>query len=122
MMLESGKLAAIYASAEPLPYSEWIVTIRKSLAYSVAIRSKCGISFLQGPHQVPQKFRIVECRGSIDEVIDQRLQIKVRTMADALNDTSLNVESIPYDIDFSTDDMNGDDVQAVIDYFFGDEK
>ena len=41
-------------------------------------------------------------------------------MADALNDTSLNVEAIPYDIDFSVDDMNGDDIQAVLDYFFGD--
>lgn len=42
-------------------------------------------------------------------------------MAEALNDTSLNVEAIPYDIDFSTDDMNSDDVQAAISYFFGDE-
>lgn len=54
-------------------------------------------------------------------MIDQRLKIKVNTMADALNDTSLNVEAIPYDIDFSTDDMTGDDVKAVIDYFFGDD-
>ncbi len=64
---------------------------------------------------------IVECRDTIDEVIDMRLSLKVRTMADALNDTSLNVEAIPYDIDFSTDEMNSDDVQAAIDYFFGDE-
>ncbi len=64
---------------------------------------------------------IVECRGTIDEVIDQRLKLKVSTMAAALNDTSLNVESIPYDIDFSIEDMNGDDIQAVIDYFFGDD-
>lgn len=56
----------------------------------------------------------------IDEVVNQRLTIKVATMADALNDTSLNVEAIPYDIDFSVDDMNGDDIQAVLDYFFGD--
>lgn len=64
---------------------------------------------------------IVECRGTIDEVIDMRLTLKVKTMAEALNDTSLNVEAIPYDIDFSTDDMNSDDVQAAISYFFGDE-
>lgn len=64
---------------------------------------------------------IVECRGTIDEVIDMRLSLKVKTMAEALNDTSLNVEAIPYDIDFSTDDMNSDDVQAAISYFFGDE-
>lgn len=64
---------------------------------------------------------IVECRGTIDEVIDMRLSMKVKTMAEALNDTSLNVEAIPYDIDFSLDDMNSDDVQAAISYFFGDE-
>jgi hypothetical protein len=50
-----------------------------------------------------------------------RLSLKVKTMAEALNDTSLNVEAIPYDIDFSTDDMNSDDVQAAINYFFGDD-
>ena len=65
---------------------------------------------------------IVECRGTIDEVIDQRLKLKVDTMAAALNDTSLNVEAIPYDIDFSSeDDINNDDIRAVIDSFFGDE-
>lgn len=63
---------------------------------------------------------ILECRGTIDEVIDQRLKLKINTMAAALNDTSLNVESIPYDIDFSSDDMDNDDIQAVIKYFFGD--
>lgn len=64
---------------------------------------------------------IVECRGTIDEVIDQRLKMKVSTMAAALNDTSLNVESIPYDIDFSVDEMNNEDIQAVMDFFFGDD-
>ena len=63
---------------------------------------------------------IVECRGTIDEVINQRLTIKVNTMADALNDPSLNVEAIPYDIDFSVEEMNGDDIKAVIRHFFGD--
>ena len=71
------------------------------------------------PDEAPT-IEIVECRGTIDEVVNQRLTIKVATMADALNDTSLNVEAIPYDIDFSVDDMNGDDIQAVLDYFFGD--
>ena len=64
---------------------------------------------------------ILECRGTIDEVIDQRLRVKVETMAAALNDTSLNVEAIPYDIDFSDDDLTSEDVKAVIDYFFGDD-
>lgn len=62
---------------------------------------------------------IVECRNSIDEVINQRLAVKVQTMAEALNDTSLNVEAIPYDMDFPVDDINSDDIKAVIKYFFG---
>ena len=30
------------------------------------------------------------------------------------------VEAIPYDIDFSVEEMNGDDIKAVIRHFFGD--
>ncbi len=63
---------------------------------------------------------ILECRGTIDEVVDRRLGNKVRTMADALNDTSLNVDAIPYDTDFSTDEMDEDDIRAVLDFFFKD--
>ena len=63
---------------------------------------------------------IIECKNTIDQVVDQRLKMKVSTMANALNDTSLNVEALPYDIDFATEDMNRDDVQAVIDFFFKD--
>lgn len=108
------------------------ISLHKACHYAIYVdRSFNAAHYLQSEDRIHRLgiteeeapiIEIVECRESIDEVIDQRLQIKVRTMADALNDTSLNVESIPYDIDFSTDDMNGDDVQAVIDYFFGDEK
>lgn len=72
------------------------------------------------PNEAPT-IEIVECKNSIDEIIDQRLTMKVTTMAKALNDTSLNVEAIPYDIEFTNDDMNSDDIQAVINYFFGDD-
>jgi len=72
------------------------------------------------PDEAPT-IEIVECKNSIDEIIDQRLSLKVSTMARALNDTSLNVETIPYDIEFTSDDMNSDDIQAVIKYFFGDD-
>lgn len=108
------------------------ISLHKACHYAIYVdRSFNAAHYLQSEDRIHRLgitedevpiIEIVECRGSIDEVIDQRLQIKVRTMADALNDTSLNVEAIPYDIDFSTDDMNGDDVQAVIDYFFGDDK
>lgn len=108
------------------------ISLHKACHYAIYVdRSFNAAHYLQSEDRIHRLgitedeapiIEIVECRGSIDEVIDQRLQIKVRTMADALNDASLNVESIPYDIDFSTDDINGDDVQAVIAYFFGDEQ
>ena len=71
--------------------------------------------------EVAPTIEILECRGTIDEVIDLRLNMKVQTMAAALNDSSLNVEAIPYDIDFSDDEINSEDIKAVIDYFFGDD-
>ena len=77
---------------------------------------RLGITVEEAP-----TIEIIECRGTIDEVINQRLMIKVRTMADALNDSSLNVEAIPYDIDFSVDDLNAEDIRAVIEHFFGDD-
>ncbi len=107
------------------------ISLHKACHYAIYVdRSFNAAHYLQSEDRIhrlglkPDEspiIEIVECRNTIDEVIDQRLKIKVNTMADALNDTSLNVEAIPYDIDFSTDDMTGDDVKAVIDYFFGDD-
>lgn len=107
------------------------ISLHKACHYAIYVdRSFNAAHYLQSEDRIhrlgltPEEapiIEIVECRGTIDEVIDQRLKLKVKTMADALNDTSLNVESIPYDIDFSTEDMTGDDTQAVIDYFFGDD-
>lgn len=71
--------------------------------------------------EVAPTIEILECRGTIDEVIDLRLNLKVQTMATALNDSSLNVEAIPYDIDYSDDEISSEDIKAVIDYFFGDD-
>ena len=107
------------------------ISLHKACQYAIYVdRSFNAAHYLQSedrihrlglaPDQSPI-VEIVECRGTIDEVIDQRLKQKVNTMAVALNDTSLNVESIPYDIDFSIDEMNSDDVKAVIEYFFGDD-
>ena len=107
------------------------ISLHKACHYAIYVdRSFNAAHYLQSEDRIhrlglaPDEspiIEIVECRNTIDEVIDQRLKVKVNTMADALNDTSLNVEAIPYDIDFSSDDMNGDDVQAVIDFFFGDD-
>ena len=104
------------------------ISLHKACHYAIYVdRSFNAAHYLQSedrihrlgltPDEAPT-IEIVECRGTIDEVIDQRLKLKIKTMANALNDTSLNVESIPYDTDFSPDDMTDDDIKAVIDYFF----
>ena len=107
------------------------ISLHKACHYAIYVdRSFNAAHYLQSEDRIhrlgltPEEapiIEIVECRDTIDEVIDQRLKLKVKTMADALNDTSLNVEAIPYDIDFYTEDMTRADIQAVIDYFFGDD-
>ena len=65
---------------------------------------------------------ILECKDSIDEVISQRLTAKVDQMSIALNDPSLTVDAIPYDFECDeNEDINSDDVKALIEYFFGGE-
>lgn len=62
---------------------------------------------------------ILECIGTIDQVIRDRLNLKINTMANALNDPSLKVDAIPYDVDFNPeDDVTSEDVDAIIKYFF----
>jgi SNF2 family DNA or RNA helicase len=62
---------------------------------------------------------IVECENTIDQVIRQRLELKVNTMANALNDPSLDVGTVRYDVEFESedDDITGDDVSAISKYF-----
>lgn len=65
----------------------------------------------------------VECENSIDQVVRERLAYKVRTMADALNDSSLKVDPNGFEYDQEdTDDneLNMDDAKAIIAYFFND--
>lgn len=68
----------------------------------------------------------VECEDSIDQVVRERLTLKVAIMASALNDSSLKVEPDIYeedeedesDMDNIANDLSVDDARAVIDYFF----
>lgn len=63
----------------------------------------------------------VECVDSIDQVVRSRLELKVRTMAQALEDPSLNVEISSVDYDEEAEDYDSlttDDAKAVIEYFF----
>lgn len=63
----------------------------------------------------------VECKDSVDQVVRNRLELKVRTMAQALEDPYLSVEisSVDYDEEVEDyDSLTADDAKAVIDYFF----
>lgn len=72
------------------------------------------------PDAKPQ-VEFVECEDSIDQVVRNRLELKVRTMAQALEDPSLNVEISSVDYDEEAEDYDSltvDDAKAVLDYFF----
>lgn len=67
----------------------------------------------------------VECENSIDQVVRERLTLKVSTMASALNDVSLRVDPNVFeydddetDIDDISNSLSVDDAKAVLDYFF----
>ncbi len=63
----------------------------------------------------------VECEDSVDQVVRSRLEFKVRTMAQALEDPSLSVEISSVDYDEEAEDydsLTADDAKAVIEYFF----
>ena len=63
---------------------------------------------------------ILECRSTIDEIVRQRLGVKVDRMSTVLNDPSLNVDPIPFDpAEFDEADdygagINDDDINALI--------
>jgi len=107
------------------------ISLHKACQYAIYVdRSYNAAHFLQSVDRIHRlgltqeqspTVEIVECRDTIDAVIGQRLSAKINTMANALNDTSLNVEAIPYDIDFTNEDMTNEDIQATIAYFFGDD-
>lgn len=64
---------------------------------------------------------ILECKASIDQVIDTRLRSKIDLMAQSLNDSSLNVDTIHYDSEIDVDEiLSSDDVEAIKSYF-GDD-
>ncbi len=72
------------------------------------------------PDQHPE-VEILECKSTIDQVIDRRLRSKIDLMAQSLNDVSLNVDTIPYDSDIDTDEvLSAADIDEIRKYF-GDD-
>lgn len=72
------------------------------------------------PDAKPQ-VEFVECEDSVDQVVRSRLELKVKTMAQALEDPSLSVEISSVDYDEEAEDYDSlttDDAKAVIEYFF----
>lgn len=76
------------------------------------------------PDAKPQ-IELVECEDSIDQVVRTRLELKVKTMAQALEDSSLSVEISSVDYDEEAEDydsLTADDAKAVIEYFFSGDQ
>ena len=76
------------------------------------------------PDAKPQ-IEFVECEDSIDQVVRTRLELKVKTMAQALEDSSLSVEISSVDYDEEAEDydsLTADDAKAVIEYFFSGDQ
>ena len=76
------------------------------------------------PDAKPQ-IEFVECEDSIDQVVRTRLELKVKTMAQALEDSSLSVEIsfVGYDEEAEDyDSLTADDAKAVIEYFFSGDQ
>lgn len=70
-------------------------------------------------HQTPC-VEIVECANTIDQVVRKRLQDKVQRMSQALRDTSLNVDVVPYDYEYFGDEgISSEDADEILRYFFG---
>jgi SNF2 family DNA or RNA helicase len=122
---------AMVLIANPAAASEGI-SLHKVCQYAIYIdRSFNAAHYLQSEDRIhrlgltdDQKpiVEIVECRGTIDEVVRIRLKNKVDKMSQALNDASLNVDVIPYDFEgFGEDnyDITPEDAKAVMEYFFG---
>jgi hypothetical protein len=67
--------------------------------------------------QVPT-VEILECEGTIDEIVRLRLGMKVARMSSVLEDPSLNVDPIPFDLArYDEDDDTGiteEDIAAIV--------
>lgn len=113
--------------ANPAACSEGI-SLHKVCHYAIYIdRSFNAAQYLQSedrihrlglePNQIPV-VEIIECNGTIDEVVNIRLEQKVNTMAAVLNDKSLEISADFYDPGYEPgEEISTDDAMAVLQYF-----
>ena len=120
--------------ANPAACSEGI-SLHKVCQYAIYLdRSFNAAQYMQSedrihrlglsPDAKPQ-IEFVECEDSIDQVVRTRLELKVKTMAQALEDSSLSVEISSVDYDEEAEDydsLTADDAKAVIEYFFSGDQ
>ena len=83
------------------------------------LQSEDRIHRLGLPADQETTIEIIECEGSVDETVRQRLEFKVGVMADALEDSGLNIAPVPMDPDDEDDDfgaggLDEGDVRALI--------
>lgn len=62
---------------------------------------------------------IIECENSIDELVRARLERKVDVMSKALNDYSLDIGTVQYDVDYKPDEdmISESDIEFIHQYF-----
>jgi SNF2 family DNA or RNA helicase len=88
------------------------------------LQSEDRIHRLGLPPDIITNIEIIECKNTIDEIINERLTNKVARMAEVLNDNSLNINADEYA--FEDDDVlsvigiEKNDAEAIISYLIGD--
>jgi len=114
--------------ANPAAASEGI-SLHKVCQYAIYVdRSFNAAHYLQSEDRIHRLglrndqipiVEIVECDNTIDQLIAQRLEIKVDAMSKALNDSALNICALDCDVDFESEEeqFSDTDIQAIRKYF-----
>lgn len=100
---------------------QYAIYLDRSFNAAHYMQSEDRIHRLGLPRNAKPQVEFVECENSIDQVVRSRLELKVKTMAQALEDSSLHVEISAVDYDEEAEDydsLTADDAKAVIEYFF----
>ena len=104
---------------------QYAIYLDRSFNAAHYLQSEDRIHRLGLPADAKPTVEFVECEDTIDQVVRERLTLKVSIMATALNDTSLRVDPNVFeydddetDVDDIIDNLSVDDANAVINYFF----
>ncbi len=114
--------------ANPAAASEGI-SLHKVCQYAIYVdRSFNAAHYLQSEDRIHRLglrqdqipiVEIVQCENSIDELVQIRLERKVDVMSAALNDASLDIGTVQYDVDYEPDEdaLSAADIEAIKRYF-----